>query len=355
MNCLRRIPFVLSIAVGLMHASPSHAQRPGGSLVGANAQVTRISGQLVQPPNPTEVTQGRQEHVFQVTAGQLVEARLEADDFDTILQLIPPTGDSLYNDDYESIRTSRILTIATAGGEWRAIVSSYDHTGGDYELVVSLGSPERIRALTGNLSAATPMSAKGQHFERHSYVVEEPSQLFLQLASDDFEPELILHSPSGEVIMQNYDGSSANTVTASVALAEPGPWEIIATHSAYAFQSTGDYSIQIVETEPVVLTEDNVVRGRLQETDPREIHGEFYHTHTIPGSSDTGMTLVLESDDFDAYLAVRSPAGGWYRDDDSAGQGNAQLTLPAESGDWFVIVTSYGPDQVGDYELKSYR
>ncbi len=354
MNVLRTIPCALIIAT-LLYPDPSVAQQAAGVGAGPNAEVTRISGSLVQPINPSETRQARNEHVFQVSAGQVVEVRLDADDFDTILQLIPPTGDSLYNDDYESIRTSRIVTVATVGGEWRAIVSAFDQVGGDYQLSISLETPGRVESMSGSLTEATPMSAKGHRFARHTYTVGEAAQLFVQLSSQDFTPEIVLHSPSGEIVSQIYDGSSENAATASVAAAEAGTWEIIATHTAYTGQSTGAYTIQIVETEPVVLTEDDIVRGTLAEGDPRQIHGEFYHEHTVSGSADAGMTLVLQADAFDAYLAVRSPSGDWYRDDDSAGQGNAQLVLPAGAGDWLVLVTSYAPGEVGPYELKVYR
>lgn len=354
MNAFRSLPCALFVAI-LLQAVPSQAQQAGGGTAGSDAQVSRFAGQLMQPLNPSESRQAREEHVFQVAAGQLVEVRVDSGDFDTFLQLVPPSGDTLYNDDFESLRTSRIVTVASVGGEWRAIVSAFDQTSGQYQLAITLGSPGRTRSITGSLTEALPLSAKGHRYNRHTYVVDDVTQLFVQLSSQDFEPELILHSPSGEIVTQSFNGSSENVVTATVPSAEVGSWEIIATHPAHAGPSVGAYTIEVVETDPVVLAEDDIIRGTLGEGDPRQIHGEFYHEHTIRGSADAGITIVLEADDFDAFLAARSPSGEWFRDDDSAGDGNAQIVLPAGAGEWLVVVTSYGPDQSGSYELKTYR
>lgn len=354
MNVMRRIPCALLFA-SLLYAGSIYGQGAPGGAADQGSGLNRFNGELVQPLNASPVRQASQEHVFQVTAGQLIEARLDADDFDTVLQLIPPMGDTLYNDDFENIHTSRIATIATVGGEWRAVVTALDQGSGAYGLVITLDTPERTRSISGELTAATPISAKGQRYERQTYTVEGAPQLIIQVTSRNFEPELILHSPSGEITSQIADSPSSNVVIATVPSAEAGIWEIIATHSAYAEGTTGDYTIQIVETTPVVSPVGELIEGELVAGGPRQIHGELYQEHTIAGSAESGMSVVLESDDFDPFLAVRSPSGEWYRDDDSGGDANAMLSLPAEAGDWLVITTSYAADEVGRYELKVYR
>lgn len=354
MNVARPLFPTLLIALAL-NASAAHAQRAPAAAASQGASVSRLSGALIQPLNASESRQALEEHTFRVTAGQLVEARVDADGFDTVLQLIPPSGDTLYNDDFESTRTSRIATIATVGGEWKAIVSALDQGSGDYGLVITLGTPGKTRAISGTLTESTPISAKGHRFERHTYVVEDAVQLVVQLTSRGFEPEIVLHSPSGEIVAQSVDASSPNQVTATVPSAETGTWEIVATHSAYSDPTTGGYAIQIVETAPIVLPDGDLIRGVLSESTPRQIHGEHYQEHTLAGSADGEISVMLESGDFDAFLAARSPSGEWFRDDDSGGDGNAMLSLPAGAGEWLVIVTTYSADEVGRYELKVFR
>lgn len=334
------------VALGMTWASTAVAQPSGAN---------RFRDELVQPANASELQQGRKEHTFQVTPGQLVDVRVDGDGFDTVLQLVPPSGDTLYNDDYLSTRSSRITTIAAVGGEWRAVVTAFDLGGGPYELTVTLGTPGRTRTIQGNVTPASEVSAKGHRFSRHPYDLEGPAQLVVQVTSSDFEPEVVLHSPSGEVISGVGDYATPQVVIVTVPDAEPGRWEIITAVSSYADRQQGSYTIQVVEAEAEVEPDGDVTRGQLTEASPRQIHGERYAEHRIPGSADAGMSIKLASDDFDAFLAVRSPSGNWYRDDDSGGEGDAMLVLPAEAGDWLVIATTYAPEEIGNYQLIVYR
>ena len=94
------------------------------------------------------------------------------------------------------------------------------------------------------------MSAKGQRYSRHTYNLAGSSQLVVQLTSEDFEPEVVIHSPSGEIVSEIADYTTPRVVTVTLPLADAGEWEIIATHSAYTDQQLGRYTIQIVEAEP---------------------------------------------------------------------------------------------------------
>lgn len=334
------------VALTLTWASTTSAQSSG---------TTRFREELTQPANPSELQQGRKEHTFQVAAGQLVDVRLDGDGFDTVLQLIPPSGDTLYNDDYLSTRSSRITTIATVGGAWRAVVTALDLASGPYEVTVTLGTPGKTREIQGSITASSDIAAKGHRYNRHSYDLEGPAQLVVQVTSNDFEPEVILHSPSGEVTSEVGDYNTPQVVTVTVPDAEPGRWEIITAASSYADRQQGSYTILIVEAEPEVEPDGDVTRGQLTEASPRQIHGELYAEHRITGSASVGMSIKLVSNEFDAFLSVRSPSGNWYRDDDSGGEGNALVVLPAEAGEWLVVVTTYSPGEMGSYQLIVYR
>jgi hypothetical protein len=101
----------------------------------------------------------------------------------------------------------------------------------------------------------------------------------------------------------------------------------------------------------VAIDDSDAVTGALEESDPKDIEGELYDVHRIPGTGDRPLVIQLFSSEFDAYLSARSPSGEWFRDDDGAGDTHARLELPAINGTWFVVVTSYSAGESGRYRL----
>lgn len=290
-------------------------------------------------------------HTFQAGAGQRIEVRVTSDDFDTVLELTPPQGEALENDDAEEGTNSMLSTFASAAGTWRIQVSSYDAEGGEYEVQVALGAPGTVRNLAGgDLARSDSVSMKGLRFASQTVRIERPTQLLVEMSGQGFSPQLLLVSPGGERYTSEGSGSTARI---EVPFAEAGSWRVVATQASEE-EPAGAYTLRLIES--AVVGTAQVVTGTLDATDRRDLRGEHYDTHTVAGTAGRPIVLDLSSSDFDAYLAARSPSGTWYRDDDGAGSGSdARLELPAEAGNWTVVVTSFTPDETGAYRLRIVR
>lgn len=334
--------------LGLVALVASHV---GMACTAAEAQSeVRFRGTLAAGADNSPNTP-RGVHSFEAAAGQRVEVRVTSDDFDTVLEVTPPEGEALENDDSEDRTNSMISTFASGPGSWRIQVTSYDSEGGDYEVVVSLGAVGTVRNLPGgDLSRSDSVSMKGLRFASQTVRLERPVQLLAEMTAEGFTPQLILVSPGGERFSTDGSESSARV---EIPFAEAGSWRVLASHAAPE-DSVGPYTLRLIES--AATGSSQVIAGELAATDRRDLRGEHYDTHTVAGTARGTILIELASDDFDAYLAARSPAGTWYRDDDGAGSGsNARLELPAEAGSWTVIVTSFNADETGRYRLRVVR
>ena len=83
--------------------------------------------------------------------------------------------------------------------------------------------------------------------------------------------------------------------------------------------------------------------------------GSLYDFYPIEGKAGDSFTIYLESDDFDAFVALVDSNGKTVGENDDVSQedSNSQLevTLP-EDGVYNVIVNTYDEDGTGEYTLK---
>ena len=97
------------------------------------------------------------------------------------------------------------------------------------------------------------------------------------------------------------------------------------------------------------------VTGTLEANDATLDDGSFYDSHEFSGQANQIITLLLESDAFDAYLILEDDQGNRIatNDDISSTNTNAALviTLPA-TGRYRVIANAYQANAQGPYRLS---
>jgi hypothetical protein len=93
--------------------------------------------------------------------------------------------------------------------------------------------------------------------------------------------------------------------------------------------------------------------GRLEAGDLTLDSGEFFDVHTFDVQSGQSVSVTLTSRQFDTYLAVISPGGTPYRNDDFENRKDmSRVDLTAdESGTWVISVTTYKPGETGNYDV----
>lgn len=96
------------------------------------------------------------------------------------------------------------------------------------------------------------------------------------------------------------------------------------------------------------------VQGELSRGDNQLDTGEFLDVYEVQGRAGQPLSVVMRSDDFDAYLMIRGPGDFEEDNDDSGDDGtNAGLDvrLPAD-GTYRITATSYEPGESGRYSLS---
>jgi hypothetical protein len=186
---------------------------------------------------------------------------------------------------------------------------------------------------------------KGRRYAVQALTLREDAQLVVEMISADFDPQLIVIGPSGARYTSEME--EGNTARVEVNAAEAGRWRVIATQLA-TDEPAGSYVLRVIE---IPSAAGDALSGTLEESDLRDVEGELYDEHRIPGSADRPLVIQLASTDFDAFLAARSPSGEWFRDDDGGGETDARLELPPIAGTWLVVVTTFAEGERGRYRL----
>ncbi|HEY9770319.1 MAG TPA: PPC domain-containing protein [Coleofasciculaceae cyanobacterium] len=113
---------------------------------------------------------------------------------------------------------------------------------------------------------------------------------------------------------------------------------------------------QQVATNSNSFLEERVERGTLEEGD-RIIadDGSLYDFYPLEGKAGDSWTIYLESDEFDAFVALVDANGNTIKENDDISQENSnsriQVTLP-EDGVYNIIVNTYDEAGKGNYVLK---
>lgn len=98
---------------------------------------------------------------------------------------------------------------------------------------------------------------------------------------------------------------------------------------------------------------DQVISGALISSDYISDADAYYDVYSFEANTGDQVIIILESNDFDAYLGVFGVNGELLaQDDDSGGGGNSYVSLAIpETGTYTIIATSYGPGELGAYTL----
>lgn len=292
---------------------------------------------------------GRDEVVFPVPAGRLLEVRALSDEFDVVLELTPPAGgDVLRNDDDGTSTNSRVTAITSEAGDWTAEVSAYQYGSGSYELRVSIVEPLGVEVIDGRFGADDLPSPKGDRYRAHQFTVDSPSDLLVQVAPGGEVGELLAIAPSGQRHAPGY-GLLGGTPQLNLADAEAGTWQLFAVAAG---SEPGDYRLHIARIPGAGPAEQQA--GALTAADSVLLRGEHFDRYHIDVADESLLEFELTSTEFDTFLAVLPPSGTWVQDDDGMDRGS-RLELPGEPGRWEVVVTSFGPGETGEYRLDIRR
>lgn len=238
------------------------AAAAAGGTAPANAE-TR-PGSLVQGDATIQSGEFADSFQVQLAANERVRFDARSSEFDTYLIVRPPSGDPTDNDDANSPNTDAGLDyVAAVAGTYNVTVTSYQPgETGAYEFVITRGAggnaapPANGAAAAANAAGTTPATGDavqgalaagdstlqtGEFRDAYTRSFTPGAPIQIRLDSTEFDPYLIVTSPSGDQ-SDNDDYQGSRNAGVDISRAEAGDYRIVAT--SYEPGETGTYSLR---------------------------------------------------------------------------------------------------------------
>jgi len=337
-------------------ASPRPPSGPGGA----------DSGELAPGDETLESGEFVDRRSVRLSRGDDLSVVLTSSDFDPYIIVKAPDESQEENDDCTEGETTRSCLDLTAdqSGTYEVLITSFaPGERGRYQVSIDTGGGATggprppsapatggVRTERGVLQRGDATLSSGEF--RDTYTVRgEGGSLVLDLRSESFDPYLLVLTPDGDQF-ENDDHEGALDRSLLVLQTRPGEeYDVIVT--SFASGETGAYTLDIRSDDAAVASGARTETGRLAPGDEALSSGEYVDLYTFEGVPGQRLRADLTSDDFDTYLAIRSPKGDLVFDDDGGGRvGHSLLEMDlTEPGTYTVVVTSFAGGETGDYRL----
>jgi hypothetical protein len=347
---------------------------------------------------------------FAATPGRPLTIDLASDDFDPMLII---RGDdlpaSIINDDGGPGCASRVSQTFPGRGPYRILVnttSSPHRQTGRFTLSVTDGiqavQPRDTRdcqapaaaespsiatirvgeTLNGTLSTADSLYPDNTYFKLYQFTTTAGRPITIDLASDDFDPVLIVRGADLDESIINNNGGPGCAARVAQVFPGNGPYRILVNTSDTPERQTGRFTLSITDGSKLMQTRDDgpcgssaapssgggtptvhriavgqTQQGSLTRSDVLSTGDSTYvQAWTVQGSAGQTVTIDLESDEFDAYVLLRGPGasgGSAFEDDDSGGNCNARLTATfPQTGAYEIVVNTVGKYATGQFSVS---
>lgn len=346
----------------------------------------RVTGQLTAS-DPT-LDDGSHYDVwrFQARAAHRYRVTLRSGDFDAYLAVGPSVGQECAgcetDDDGAGGTDAEVRFTGSADGTYEIRANSYDADEvGGYELTLEdEGIPDEVetpptgipialdQAVEGELARGDEKSA-GSYVDTYTYRGRAGETIIVMLSSDEFDTYIELGQVDGgecQDMDSDNDGGEGTSSLLRVTLPEDGAYHLHVRSDGPG--ETGAYTLLVqratatatLDIPPSPIALDETVEGRLSDGDTREPNGAWADVWSYRGSAGETITVVMESQDFDAYLYFgRMVDGQWEEiatNDDGEDGTDSELTvtLPA-SGEYLIHASSLNARETGRYALHASR
>lgn len=225
--------------------------------------------------------------------------------------------------------------------------------------------PEEIALndmISGRLGDTSDVLPDGSFFNSYVFEGRQGQRIAVEMSSEDVDSYLIvLSEDSDSLYLEDDDSAGEFNARVETILPEDGSYIIIA--NSFARGEEGSYDLRLSELDgtgassPSSSPSDGFIlqqNGRLAPGDGIAPDGTLYDQYTFDGEVGQQVTVTLESNEFDTYLAVVDDGGNLLaeNDDSAPGTTNSEVTVTLPSaGTYLVIVNGYSTADQGAYTL----
>lgn len=244
-------------------------------------------------------------------------------------------------------------------------------------------------SINGTLSRSDSLYPDDTYFKFYRFTTTAGRPITIDLASDDFNPVLIVRGSDLDESIINDNGGPGCSARVAQAFPGSGPYTILVNTSASPARQTGRFTLSIADGSKLLQTRDDgpcrtstaaaapssgdapsptggatrkisvgqTQQGSLTRNDVLvQSDSSYAQAWAIQGRAGQAVTIDLESDEFDAYVFLQGPGisgGSAFEDDDSGGNCNARLTATfPQSGEYEVVVNTAGKYATGQFSLS---
>lgn len=206
----------------------------------------------------------------------------------------------------------------------------------------------------GRLEPTDPVLAGYGYVDRFTVHGDAGSTLTIDLQSQDFDTYLNVILPDGQTLSNDDYEGDMNRSMLILPLQVSG--EISVEVSSFYEERTGAYTLTMSDSQSAEPSDALEYSGSLARGDDTLITGEFFDRWEVEGFPGQTLVVDLTSDDFDTFVILESPDGLRETNDDFGLGSNSQIVYEVTSpGTYTVLVTSYAPEESGDYHLRLAR
>ncbi|HEY3280015.1 MAG TPA: serine protease [Gemmatimonadales bacterium] len=235
------------------------------------------------------------------------------------------------------------------------------------------------QSLSGALSAADSLYADTTYFEVYQFTAPAGQAVTIDLASDDFDPVLIIRGDDLERSIINDDGGPGCSARVSQAFPSRGPYRILVNTTSSPHRQTGRYTLAITDGPQTVQERGNqdcqppgranvaaqggtairlgqTVNAALTSVDSLYPDTTYFRAYQFTATPARDVTVDLSSDDFDPVLIIRGDDLDRSVIDDDGGPGCAarvSRSFPSRGPYRILVNTTSNPHrQTGRFSLS---
>lgn len=183
-------------------------------------------------------------YTFEAQEGQLITVTMTSDAFDTYLIVQSPGGERTMNDDAGGSDRSQVDMVASEGGTWTVVATSFSSGEvGPYEVVIETGKIADVEITEGRLDERDTVSPKGEYYDVHEITMAPGTEFYIELASLGFDGYLSVVTPSG-MWHRNDDAGSTELSRVGPLTGEAGEFTVYATSAGS--EAVGAYDLRVL-------------------------------------------------------------------------------------------------------------
>ena len=295
---------------------------------------------------------------FEGVAGEVVTVEARSEDFDTVVELTAPNGETIsVNDDAGEGTNSWLRASLTENGRHRIKVAAYGIGEGPYQILVS--SEERIRAEDLLVVRGVLWGERGVWgFEGVAGEV-----VVVEANSEAFDTMIELRAPCGRELASDDDGGSGEDSWLVTTLRRDEPCdERLYTVEVTSADETGTGPYMLAVRRMVGVAGESMPALEIGSPGEGELGAgsDEFQVWTLDGIDGSTIVIDARSERFDTVLTLTSPCGERIARDDDGGTGrNSRIvaTLPPADPDcsepYRVEVGAFGPGAAGPYTIAA--